>query len=94
MLRRSRFNLREDETPGPEGAPEAERALANAVIAAGLKHDPERVGEVLIEVVRSFKGRYSADEISAAVDQLLDELDAHAQPRSLTRRRATSQPPS
>jgi len=83
MQRHSRFDIREDETTGPEGDPdlEAERALANGVIAAVLKHDPERVYEMLLEVVRSFKGRYSAEEISAAVDQLLDELDAHCQPR-------------
>src|SRR5215204_4936948 len=48
MLRRSRSDMREDETPEPEDLPdlEAERAFANAVIVDGLTRDPERAREV------------------------------------------------
>jgi K+/H+ antiporter YhaU regulatory subunit KhtT len=83
MLHRSRFNIREDETPEPEDHPdlEAERAFANAVIAEGMKRNPERAREVIADVARSFAERYSAEEVSAAVDQLLGELEAHDQPR-------------
>ena len=85
MLHRSRFNIRENETPEPEDHPalEAERAFANAVIAEGMKRNPERAREVIANVVRSLSesGRYSVEEVSAAVDQLLGELEAHDQPR-------------
>ena len=61
----------------------AERAFANAIIAGGLKRNPEGVYERIAHVARSFteNGRYSAEEGSAAVDQLLNELEAHGQPR-------------
>ena len=85
MLRRSRSDMREDETPEPEDLPdlEDERAFANAVIVEGMKRNPERAREVIANVVRSFSesGRYSVEEVSAAVDQLLGELEAHDQPR-------------
>jgi len=77
--------MREDETPEPEDLPdlEAERAFANAVIVDGLTRDPERAREVIAHVTRSFveSGRYSAEEVSAAVDQLRGELEAYDHPR-------------
>jgi predicted RNA-binding protein len=77
--------MREDEIPEPEDHPdlEAERAFANAVIVEGMKRNPERAREVIAHVTRSFveSGRYSAEEVSAAVDQLLGELEAYDQPR-------------
>jgi hypothetical protein len=83
MLRRSRSDTRE--TPEPEDLPdlEAERAFANAIIADGLKRNPERAREVIAQVTHTFaeSGRYSAEEVSAAIDQLLGELEAHDQPR-------------
>jgi len=65
--------MQEDEIPEPEDHPdlEAERAFANAVIVEGMKRNPERAREVIADVARSFAERYSADEVSAAVDQLL-----------------------
>jgi hypothetical protein len=83
MLRHSRSDMRENEPPEPEDLPEleAERAFANAIIADGLKRNPERAREVIAEVVRSLAERYSAEEVSAALDQLLAELEAHDQPR-------------
>jgi len=64
MLHRSRFNVREDETPEPEDLP-----------------DLEADREVIADVIRSLAERYSAEEISTALDQLLGELEAHDQPR-------------
>ena len=83
MLRRSRPDMQEDEIPEPEDHPdlEGERAFANAVIVEGMKRNPERAREVIADVARSFAERYSAEEVSAAVDQLLGELEAHDQPR-------------
>jgi hypothetical protein len=82
MLRRSRFHIREDETPEPVDPDlEAERAMANAIIVDGLRRDPERVYKVLATVARSLADRYSAAEVSAAIDELVGELEAHDQPR-------------
>jgi hypothetical protein len=85
MLRRSHLDIREDETPEPEDLPDlaAERAFANAVIVEGLKRNPERARQVIAHVARSFaeSGRYSAEEVSAAIDQLLGELEAYGRPR-------------
>jgi DNA-directed RNA polymerase specialized sigma24 family protein len=74
---------RENETPEPEDLPdlEAERAFANAIIADGLKRNPARVRDVIADVARSFTERYSAEEVSAALDQPLGELEAHDQLR-------------
>jgi hypothetical protein len=60
-----------------------DRAFANAIILEALEHDPERVKVTIAEVARSLaeSGRYSAEEISAAVDELLRELEGHQQPR-------------
>jgi hypothetical protein len=85
MLRRSQ--IREDETPEPEDDLldflEAERAFANAVIVEGMKRNPERAREVIAHVAHTFaeSGRYSAEEVSAAIDELLGALEAHGQPR-------------
>src|SRR4051812_11580660 len=85
MLRRSRFDMREDETPELEDLPdlEAERAISHAIIADALKRDPAGLAEVVVNVVRSFaeSGRYSAGEVNAAIDELLEELEAHNQTR-------------
>jgi|tagenome__1003787_1003787.scaffolds.fasta_scaffold19980530_2 hypothetical protein len=83
MLRRARFDVRENETPEPGDLPdlEAERAMANAVIVDSLKRDPERVYQVLATVARSFADRYSAAEVSAAIDEFLGELEALDRPR-------------
>jgi K+/H+ antiporter YhaU regulatory subunit KhtT len=84
MLHRSRFNIRENETSEPEDdLPdlEAERAFANAVIVEGMKRNPKRAREVIAAVTRSLAERYSVEEVSAAVDQLLGELEAHGQRR-------------
>jgi hypothetical protein len=85
MLRRSRSDMREDETPEPEDLPdlEAERAFANAVIVEGMRRNPKRAREVIAHVAHTFteSGRYSAEEVSAALEQLLGELEAHGQPR-------------
>ena len=71
-------------TPEPEDDLldlEAERAFANAIIADGLKRNPARAREVIAQVTRSFTKRYSAEEVSAAIDELLGELETHGQPR-------------
>ena len=66
--------MREDETPEPEDLPdlEDERAFANAVIVEGMKRNPERAREVIAQVTHTFaeSGRYSAEEVRAAVDEL------------------------
>ena len=84
MLRRSRSDMREDETPEPEDLPDLEAERANSVLVDGLKRDPERAREVIAQVPRSLveSGRYSAEEVRAAVDELLGELEAHGQPRT------------
>ena len=58
-------------------------AVANAIIREALEHDPERVKETIADVARSLaeSGRYSAEEISAAVDELLQELEGYQKPR-------------
>jgi hypothetical protein len=60
-----------------------DRAFENAIILEVLEHDPERVKEAIANLARSLaeSGRYSAEEISAAVDELLKELEGHQQPR-------------
>ena len=56
----------------------AERAFANAIIAGGLKRNPEGVYERIAHVARSFteNGRYSAEEGPAS-----ERAGAHGQPR-------------
>ena len=60
-----------------------DRAAATTIILDVLKMDPERVFEMIANVVRSMaeSGRYSAEEISVAIDELLQELESHQQPR-------------
>jgi hypothetical protein len=55
---------------------EERRALADAIIRQALKRNPERLGTVIADVACSFakEGRYSAEEIKAAIDELLDQL--------------------
>src|SRR5829696_8786432 len=89
-----RFNSRPTELPEPEDLPDVEAgcAIANSVIVDGLNRDPERAREVIAQVPRSFveSGRYSAEEVRAAVDELLGELEAHGQPRTNRRGVAVS----
>ena len=60
-----------------------DRASATAMIREILEHDPEHVFEVIADVVRSIAegGRYSAEDVSSAIDELLQELDRHQQTR-------------
>jgi hypothetical protein len=47
-----------------------------------LWRDPERVAEVIANVSCQLEAKgYSAQEIAAAIDELLDELNGHGQPR-------------
>ena len=56
--------------------------FANAVINFALWHDPERVAEVIANVSCQLEAKgYSAQEIAAAIYELLDELNGHGQPR-------------
>ena len=55
--------------------------MANAIIADGLRRDPERVYQVLATLARLLAENYSAAEVSAAIDKLLGELEAHDQAR-------------
>jgi len=59
------------------------RASAIAIIREIIELDPERVFDVIADVVRSIAegGRYSAEDISSAIDELLQELDRHQQTR-------------
>ena len=56
--------------------------FADAIILGALSHDPERVKDAIAKVAREFveSGRYSAEEVTAAVDELRDELEGHLQP--------------
>ena len=59
-----------------------DRAFANTVILAALRRDPERVCEVIADVARSMEAKgHPAEEIDAAVAELLDELMGRDQPR-------------
>jgi hypothetical protein len=43
---------------------------------------PERVSEVIADVAGQLQAKgYSAEEIGAAIDELVDELNGHGQPR-------------
>ena len=59
-----------------------DRTFADAIILDALSHDPERVRNAVAKVAREFveSGRYSAEEVTAAVDELRDELEGHLQP--------------
>ena len=59
-----------------------DRTFADAIILDALSHDPERVRDAVTKVAREFveSGRYSAEEVTAAVDELRDELEGHLQP--------------
>jgi hypothetical protein len=55
--------------------------FANAVLNFALWRDPERVAEVIANVSCQLEAKgYSAQEIAAAIDELLDELNGHAAP--------------
>jgi hypothetical protein len=52
------------------------RAVADTIIYEALRRNPDRLGIVIADVACSFakEGRYSAEEIKAAIDELLEEL--------------------
>ena len=51
-----------------------DRDFADAVINFALRRDPERVAEVIANVSCQLEAKgYSAQEIAAAIDELLDE---------------------
>ena len=58
-----------------------DRTFADAIIL-DARHDPERVRDAVAKVARDFveSGRYSAEEVTAAVDELRGELERHLQP--------------
>jgi hypothetical protein len=58
------------------------RTFADTVILTALRRDPERVSEVIANVARELEAKgHSAEDIDAAVDELLDELMGCDQPR-------------
>ena len=60
-----------------------DRAFADLVILAALQHNPKRLSEAIAYVARSLieSGRYHPDDVNAAIDELLAELDGNDQPR-------------
>jgi hypothetical protein len=59
-----------------------DRDFADAIISFSQWRDPERVSEVIANVDRELRAKgHSAEEIAAAVDELLDELNGKGQPR-------------
>jgi len=62
------------------------RAFADAVISEAIQRDPNHVVQVILQVLDRFQaeGRYSAQELEAAVEVLLDDLSAltHGRPFS------------
>jgi hypothetical protein len=59
-----------------------DRDFADAIIHFALLRDPARVAAVLADVTRQLRAEgYSTEEIAAAIDDLVDELDGQDQPR-------------
>ena len=59
-----------------------DRDFADAIISFAQWRDPERVSEVIANVARELRAKgYSAEEIAAAIDELLDELQGGGQTR-------------
>jgi hypothetical protein len=59
-----------------------DRDFANAVIQFAVWRDPVRVCEVIADVNRELEAKgYSAEDIAAALDELLDELEGCGQTR-------------
>jgi len=59
-----------------------DRDFADAIIHFALWRDPARVAAALADVTCRLKAEgYSAREIAAAIDELLDELDSNGQTR-------------
>ena len=59
-----------------------DRTVADAIILDAQSRDPERVRDAVAKIAREFveSGRYSAEEVTAAVEELRDELEGHLQP--------------
>jgi len=59
-----------------------DRDFAIAVIHFALCRDPARVCEVLADVTCQLEAKgYSVQEIAAAIEELLDELEGRGEPR-------------
>ena len=59
-----------------------DRDFADAIIHFALWRDPARVGAVIADVTCQLEAEgYSAGEIAAAIDELLDELEGRGQTR-------------
>jgi hypothetical protein len=59
-----------------------DRDFANAVIQFALWLDPAHVCEVIADVNRALEAKgYSAEDIAAALDELLNELEGSGQTR-------------
>jgi hypothetical protein len=59
-----------------------DRDFANAVIQFSLRRDPVHVCAVIGDVTRELKAKgYSAEDIAAALDELLNELEGCGQTR-------------
>ena len=59
-----------------------DRIFVDAIILDALRRDPERLRDAVAKVARDFveSGSYSPEEVTAAVDELRDELEGHLQP--------------
>jgi hypothetical protein len=56
--------------------------FANAIIQLALWNDPERVSAAIENVARELRAKgYPAEDIAAAIDELLDELEGSDQTR-------------
>jgi SOS response regulatory protein OraA/RecX len=59
-----------------------DRDFANAVINFAVWRDPDRVSKAIADVAGQLQAKgYSAEEIEAAIDELVDELNGQGQPR-------------
>ena len=60
-----------------------DRAFADVIIHFALWRDPVRVCEVIADVACSLQAKgFSAQEIGAAIDELMDELEGRDQVRN------------
>jgi len=59
-----------------------DRAFADVIIHCPLWRDPARVCEVIADVACDLQAKgFSAQEIGAAIDELMDELEGRDQAR-------------
>jgi hypothetical protein len=59
------------------------RELADAIISQAAACDRDRLDDAITKVARSLEesGRYSAEEIRAAISEVLDEVNQDREPR-------------